>query len=47
MTDEPSFKPVIWVGTSLEDLREFPEAVKDHKGDALYVAQGGWPTLQS
>jgi phage-related protein len=41
MTDEPSLKPVTWVGTSLKDLREFPEAVQDHMGYALYVAQRG------
>ena len=41
MTDEPPIKPVTWVGTSLKDLREFPEAVQDHMGYALYVAQRG------
>ena len=41
MTAEPSLKPVTWVGTSLKDLREFPEAVQDHMGYALYVAQRG------
>src|SRR6202790_4867252 len=41
MTDEPSLKPVIWVGTSRKDLREFPEPVQDHVGFALYVAQRG------
>lgn len=41
MTDEPSFKPVVWVGSSLKDLREFPEPVQDHMGYALYVAQRG------
>jgi phage-related protein len=41
MTDEPSLKPVTWVGTSLKDLREFPETVQDHVGYALYVAQRG------
>jgi phage-related protein len=41
MTDEPTLKPVIWVGTSLRDLREFPEPVQDHMGYALYVAQRG------
>ncbi|HXC44914.1 MAG TPA: type II toxin-antitoxin system RelE/ParE family toxin [Candidatus Dormibacteraeota bacterium] len=41
MTDEPSLKPVTWVGTSLKDLREFPETVQDHMGYALYVAQRG------
>src|SRR5260370_3713570 len=41
MTAEPSLKPVTWVGTSLKDLREFPEAVQDHMGYALYIAQRG------
>jgi phage-related protein len=34
-------KPVEWVGSSLEDLREFPGAVQDHIGFALYQAQIG------
>ena len=41
MTDEASLKPVIWVGSSRRDLREFPEPVQDHMGYALYVAQLG------
>src|SRR5260370_4442698 len=41
MNDELSLKPVTWVGTSLKDLREFPETVQDHIGYALYVAQRG------
>jgi phage-related protein len=41
MTDDPPLKPVIWVGTSLEDLREFPAPVQDHIGYALYIAQHG------
>jgi phage-related protein len=41
MTDAPSFKPVVWVGSSRKDLREFPEPVRDHMGYALYVAQQG------
>jgi phage-related protein len=41
MTTEPSLKPVIWLGSSLEDLREFPEPVQDHMGYVLYVAQRG------
>jgi phage-related protein len=39
--DEPPFKPVLWVGSSRKDLREFPDAVQDHMGYALYVAQQG------
>lgn len=38
MADDP-LKPVIWVGTSLNDLRDFPSPVQDHMGYALYVAQ--------
>jgi phage-related protein len=34
-------KPVIWVGSSRKDLAAFPEAVQDHMGFALYVAQQG------
>jgi phage-related protein len=41
MTDGPSLKPVIWVGSSRKDLWEFPEMVQDHMGYALYVAQQG------
>jgi len=41
MADAPSLKPVIWVGSSRKDLREFPDPVRDHIGYALYVAQCG------
>jgi phage-related protein len=41
MTDGPSLRPVIWVGSSREDLREFPGPVQDHMGYVLYVAQRG------
>jgi phage-related protein len=39
MTHEPPLKPVIWVGSSREDLRGFPDPVQDRVGYALYVAQ--------
>ena len=39
MRDSVSLKPVVWVGSSLRDLRKFPDDVKDHMGYALYVAQ--------
>jgi phage-related protein len=41
MVDEPVPKPVIWIGSSLEDLREFPPPVRDRIGFALYIAQCG------
>jgi phage-related protein len=41
MTVEPSLKPVVWIGSSRKDLREFPDMVQDHMGYALYVAQQG------
>lgn len=34
-------KPLEWVGSSLEDLKEFPEEVKGEIGYALYLAQIG------
>lgn len=34
-------KSVVWAGSSLEDLRKFPEAVKDQVGYALFRAQEG------
>ncbi len=37
----PFVKSLVWVGSSLKDLREFPEEVKDEMGFALYEAQSG------
>ncbi len=34
-------KPVVWIGSSLKDLKAFPEPVRDTMGYALYLAQGG------
>ncbi|AFZ16141.1 type II toxin-antitoxin system RelE/ParE family toxin [Allocoleopsis franciscana] len=34
-------KPVEWVGSSLEDLKDFPEEVQQVVGYALYLAQCG------
>ncbi|NJL60557.1 MAG: addiction module toxin RelE [Methylacidiphilales bacterium] len=34
-------KPVEWVGSSLDDLEEFPEEVQQVMGYALYLAQCG------
>ncbi len=41
MTEESSLKPVVWIGSSLKNLRDFPPSVQDHIGYALYVAQDG------
>lgn len=41
MTDPPLLKPVIWVGSSRRDFREFPGEVKAQMGYALFVAQQG------
>src|SRR5277367_1381568 len=41
MKNELPIKPVVWVGSSHKDLFEFPDAVQDHVGYALYVAQRG------
>jgi len=34
-------KTLYWIGSSLEDVRRFPEAVKQVVGYALYLAQEG------
>ncbi|SKB13897.1 conserved hypothetical protein [Planktothrix sp. PCC 11201] len=38
---QPLTKPVQWIGSSKDDLREFPEEVRDVIGYALYLAQMG------
>jgi len=43
----PFVKLLVWVGSSLKDLREFPEAVKDEMGFALYEAQCGLKPLDA
>lgn len=39
-TEEP-VKPLFWIASSKDDLRSFPEDVKDVMGFALYQAQNG------
>ena len=34
-------KPIVWMGSSREDLRGFPEQVRRDIGQALYAAQQG------
>lgn len=41
----PLIKPLVWVGSSLKDLRAFPEEVKDEFGHALFEAQSGLKPL--
>ena len=43
----PFVKSLVWVGSSLKDLREFPETVKDEMGFALYEAQRGLKPLDA
>jgi phage-related protein len=38
---ESKLKPLVWVATSLEDLRTFPDEVRRIIGYALYLAQSG------
>jgi phage-related protein len=38
MAEGQDLKPVEWVGSSLDDLRNFPEQVQDEIGFALYQA---------
>jgi len=41
MSKEPPLKPIVWVGSSRNDLRALPDPVQDHMGYAIYVAQRG------
>jgi len=41
MGETDVLKPHFWMGTSLKDLRSFPEAVKETIGYGLYLAQKG------
>jgi len=34
-------KEVVWMGSSLKDLREFPDEARSEVGFALYLAQSG------
>jgi phage-related protein len=36
-----NLKPIVWVGSSREDLKGFPEQVRRDIGQALYTAQQG------
>ena len=38
---EHEIKQLVWIGSSLEDLTEFPPEVQQEIGYALYVAQKG------
>jgi len=39
--DREELRPVEWIGSSLDDLKSFPESVRDHMGFAIYLAQIG------
>ena len=41
MSSSPPDKTLFWVGSSLKDLRDLPEQVKDEVGFALYQVQRG------
>lgn len=36
-----SLKPVVWVGSSLEDLRSFPDVARQRAGHNLHLVQLG------
>jgi len=41
MRQQPDMKPVVWVGSSRKDLREFPAGAQDKIGAALQQVQYG------
>lgn len=34
-------RPLVWIGASREDLKEFPDEVQDQLGYGLFLAQAG------
>jgi phage-related protein len=45
--DTPHVKPLRWVGSSQDDLKEFPKEVRRVMGTALYLAQAGGRALDA
>jgi len=41
MRQQPGMKPVVWVGTSRKDLKDFPDGAQDKIGTALQRTQYG------
>jgi phage-related protein len=41
MIQVPSLRPVVWLGSTLRDYRQFPDRVQSVMGYALYLAQLG------
>ena len=41
MIDLPPTKPVVWIGSSRKDFRDFPDEVKSEMGYGLFLAQTG------
>jgi phage-related protein len=41
MEDEPFLRPLVWIGSSRQDFRDFPDEVKAEMGFALFTAQAG------
>ena len=39
--DNPRYRPLVWIGSTKEDLRKFPAEVRSVMGYALHVAQSG------
>ena len=41
MIDTPTQKPLVWIGSSKKDFRDFPDEVKSEMGYGLFQAQLG------
>jgi len=41
MIDLPHPKPLVWIGSSRKDFRDFPDEVKSEIGYGLFLAQNG------
>lgn len=45
--EKPSLKPLEWVGSSKDDLIDFPDSARQEAGYALYLAQTGTKALNA
>ena len=47
MSENPKIKNIVWIASTLKDLKSFPDDVKDVIGFALYQAQIGRKSLSA
>jgi len=46
-TEETALKPLVWLGSSKNDLRGFPGSIRREIGYALYLSQIGMKSIKA